>query len=398
VSRSQWDELPGLQPPPGPMPDGSMPLYGNYPPPGAPGGEPPLPMVGWGPEFGAGGAQGPYFRHGGPQPKKRRIGLAAGLLLFGGLAVIVVVAIGLASREGQSPIVAPSPGATAPPPGIPTEDATDDRSGDPTVDPTVDATGGPSPTTTATPPPPSNSMIVTADPFYATGKQRSVSCRERRIALNSQANLRAYYTNLANCLNRAWAPQVRAGRDTFEAPRVVLWTGNVQSPCAGGASVSFYCSMSRTLYLKYDDDLKLWNRSADSASRAFSRMWATYTASHEFGHHLQQLTGILPAAHRLQYDAPDRSAALEVSRRIELQASCLGTVFMGANKTSYGITGLNLTIYRRYVEAQTGDENNGGGPPDHGRRASHQYWTARGFNSLNSASCNTFTASASKVS
>jgi predicted metalloprotease len=36
--------------------------------------------------------------------------------------------------------------------------------------------------------------------------------------------------------------------------------------------------------------------------------------------------------------------------------------------------------------------------PTHGARASHQYWAARGFNSRNSASCNTFTSSASKVS
>jgi predicted metalloprotease len=36
--------------------------------------------------------------------------------------------------------------------------------------------------------------------------------------------------------------------------------------------------------------------------------------------------------------------------------------------------------------------------PIHGARASHQHWAARGFNSRNSASCNTFTASASKVS
>jgi hypothetical protein len=207
-----------------------------------------------------------------------------------------------------------------------------------------------------------------------------------------------YYANLVGCLNRAWVTPVRRAQDTFAAPRVVFWSGTVQSPCAGGSSVSFYCASSRTLYLKYEDDIKLWTRSADTANRAFARMWATYTAGHEFGHHVQQLTGILPAAAQLEYDAPNREARLELSRRIELQASCLGAVFMGANRLPYGITGLDLTVYRRYVEAQTGDENNRGGPRDHGSRSSHQYWTGRGFNTLNSANCNTFTASASKVS
>jgi predicted metalloprotease len=179
---------------------------------------------------------------------------------------------------------------------------------------------------------------------------------------------------------------------------VIFWAGTVQSPCTTSSPTSFYCSANRTLYLKFEDDIKLWNRASDDANRSFSRMWATYTAGHEFGHHLQQLAGILPAAAQLEYDAPDQAARLEVSRRIELQASCLGAAFMGANQASYGITGLDLTIYRRYVEAQTGDENNRGGPRDHGARTSHQYWAAQGFNTVNSANCNTFTASASKVS
>ena len=112
----------------------------------------------------------------------------------------------------------------------------------------------------------------------------------------------------------------------------------------------------------------------------------------------RQFADSLPAARQLQYDAPDLDARLELSRRIELQASCLSAVFAGANQLSYGITGLDLTIYQNYVQAQTGDENNRGGPRDHGARVSHLYWTGRGFTTLDSVSCNTFTASASKVS
>lgn len=383
-----------------------MPLYGNYPPPGAPGGGPPRPVVGWGPEFGPGGQQGPYFAHGGPPPKKRRTGLVVSLLLLGGLAVIVA-AVALGLRSANSPTVAPSREPTLPtgqPTSTPTAGTTTGTTpsvSTPTTSlptagtPTRAATPTPTPTTQ---PPLSTAEIVTKDGFYTSRRQQSVGCREQRVTLTSRENLQAYYTNLANCLNRAWAPLVQAGQDPFVAPKFVFWTGTVQSPCAGGASVSFYCGRSQTIYLKYDDDIKLWNRSADDASRAFSRMWATYTGGHEYGHHLQQITGILPAAQRLRYDAPDRAASLEMSRRIELQASCLAAVFMGTHRSSYGITGLDLTIYRRYVEAQTGDENNNGGPRDHGRRASHKYWAARGFDSPTSGSCNTFTASASKVS
>jgi predicted metalloprotease len=178
----------------------------------------------------------------------------------------------------------------------------------------------------------------------------------------------------------------------------VFWAATSQSPCAAGSAVSFYCPASRTLYLKFDDDITRWNRSAGSVDREFARIWATDTAGREFGHHLQELTGILPAATRLQYDAPNRDARLEVSRRIELQASCLGAILLGANRLSYGITGLDLTVYRRFVEGQAGSENNRGEPRDHGSPANRQYWTARGFATLNTAYCNTFTASADTVS
>jgi predicted metalloprotease len=239
---------------------------------------------------------------------------------------------------------------------------------------------------------------VTADALYATGRQQTVGCREAPVPLSKQSNVKAYYSNLVACLSKAWAPKVAAAKDTFAPPRLVFWTGVVQTPCAAGTTVSFYCGTSETLYLKYTDDIKLWSRSPDAANRAFARMWATYTAGHEYAHHLQQLTGILTAARQLQYDAPDEDARLELSRRLELQASCLSAVFAGANKSSYGITGLDLTIYRNYVQAQTGDENNRGGPRDHGARASHLYWTGRGFTTLDSVSCNTFTATAGKVS
>jgi uncharacterized protein len=373
VSNHDWSEPPGPHPPPGPLPDGSIPLYGSRPLPGMPGGEPALPRVGWGPEIGGEHT----FQHGGPQPRRRSTGLAISLLLLGGIAVAVVIAA-LALREDSFTTVAPVPGA-----GLAGPSASQTPSAG-TVDDGAASQDG--------------MKVVTSDAFYASGAQGSVGCREPRAALSSPAAVRGYYANLIGCLNRAWAGKVQRAEHTYTAPRVLFWSGQVQSPCAGSSAVSFYCATSQTLYLKIEDDIKLWNRASDPGNRAFARMWATYTAGHEFAHHLQQLTGILAAAHQLEYDAPDRDTRLELSRRVELQASCLGTAFMGANKISYGITGLDLTIYRRYVEAQTGDENNRGGPRDHGARASHQYWAARGFNTSNSAYCNTFTASASKVS
>ncbi|MFG1813610.1 hypothetical protein ACGFIF_07605 [Kribbella sp. NPDC049174] len=77
--------LPEDQPPAGALPDGSMPVYANHPLPGMPGGDPPTPALGWGPEFGA----GQDFRHGGSP--HRRAGLALGLLVICALAAAIVI-------------------------------------------------------------------------------------------------------------------------------------------------------------------------------------------------------------------------------------------------------------------------------------------------------------------
>jgi hypothetical protein len=71
---------------------------------------------------------------------------------------------------------------------------------------------------------------------------------------------------------------------------------------------------------------------------------------------------------------------------------------LGANRISYGITGLDLTVYRRDVEGQAGNSNDHREPRDHGSPANLQYWTARGFATLDPAYCNTLTASAARVS
>jgi hypothetical protein len=82
---------------------------------------------------------------------------------------------------------------------------------------------------------------------------------------------------------------------------------------------------------------------------------------------------------------------------MELQASCLGDVFLGANRGSYGLNG-QLYAQWLYIVNYSGDENARGGPRDHGSRASHGFWARRGFAARNPASCNTFVAPANKVS
>jgi uncharacterized protein len=215
-------------------------------------------------------------------------------------------------------------------------------------------------------------------------------CKENRARPSNTAGANANYAHLKVCLARAWAAQVRRSGATFRQPTVVSFTGTVQSPCGGTMSDTgppFYCSANETIYMNLREDIGNYTR----YEKVWARMWMLHQFAHEYGHHIQHLTGILAANHDMRYDAPTRSAMLEMSRRLELQASCFSDVFIGANRRTYPITGQSLNRWRWLIGNVTDNGN------DHGDAPNHKYWATRGFNSRNPGACNTFTVPSARV-
>jgi uncharacterized protein len=314
-----------------------------------------------------------------------------------GLFIVGIVVLGgvvwAANSGGDGPVTRPVPTypvkptqPTGSPPSVPTVPTV------PTVQPTVPR---PSPTQT-TPPPPSASDIVTKNRIYVTGVQRSVGCREPSLRPSNGRNASNYWALVKQCLDSAWPRHVRAAGYEFRAPRTIYWAGDsVDSPCGGGfVAVPFYCSGNETLYMKVDVFVKNYNKYPDAENRAYTRMWYSRSVAHEYGHHLQHLTGILEAAHDLRYQAPNREARLEMSRRIELQANCLAGVFLGANRRSYPISGTELRMWNQYV-VTAGDPP--GYPRDHGSGRSNQRFMGYAFKTMNPGHCATFRAPSAHV-
>lgn len=75
------------------------------------------------------------------------------------------------------------------------------------------------------------------------------------------------------------------------------------------------------------------------------------------------------------------------SSRLELQASCLGDVFMSANATAYPIAPEYLAPeWERYWRIISIDTL-------HGTEDNQRYWTHRGFDQRSPRACNTWKAS-----
>ncbi len=249
----------------------------------------------------------------------------------------------------------------------------------PTEQPTEEPTSS---TSTSTPPDgPSDATIVGKNALYKVGQMRTVNCKEPRVRPTTARNAAAYWAAIKPCLDKSWAPLVAKAGYTFRAPKMLYWSGtSVNNPCGSGpVQVPFYCSANHMMYMKVDVFVKTYNEYPDSESKAYARMWYSRSIAHEYGHSVQYMTGILQAASKIRYEQPDSEGQMRMTRRMELQANCFAGVFLAANKRSYPINGLMLSVWKKWV-VTAGDKPEQG---DHGSVASQARFMGKSFNTAN---------------
>jgi hypothetical protein len=252
----------------------------------------------------------------------------------------------------------------------------------------------PSPTTPAEPSTPVRPRAVyrLADhPFLLKSVSiPPVTCRLPPFGVSDE-RLAAYYTAGVECLNEAWGPLLAETNLPFEKPALDASPELKDGPCGAAPesdhAVAYYCGRNRTIYMP---TARLRDNGGGDAP-------ATHlaTLAHEYGHHVQALTGLLRAADLKITDAGEKTpAGLEMSRRIELQANCFAGMFLtsaaGKGSVSTSLARQAQEDFRYAVEEKP--ENNA-----HGSATNQSYWAASGFKSNSTTACNTFAAPASQV-
>jgi predicted metalloprotease len=111
----------------------------------------------------------------------------------------------------------------------------------------------------------------------------------------------------------------------YEPPTLVMFSGATSSSCgfAQSAMGPFYCPMDRKVYLdtSFFQDLERRFRACDAGSKSCQFSQA-YVITHEVGHHVQNLLGILPRVQQMQRGMMDQIEANQLQVRVELQADC----------------------------------------------------------------------------
>ena len=126
--------------------------------------------------------------------------------------------------------------------------------------------------------------------------------------------------------NLTWKKQFTDG--SFREPKIVFYAGGGQSGCGAAQSAMgpFYCPADEGIYLDtsfYDELSQRFGASGDFAQ--------AYVIAHEYGHHIQKLTGVADQVQAGQQRA-SRTQGNQLQVAMELQADCYAGVWAALNK------------------------------------------------------------------
>lgn len=190
-----------------------------------------------------------------------------------------------------------------------------------------------------------------------------------------------------------WGEVFAQNNLTYEPPQVVLFTDQVNSGCgvASADTGPFYCPNDQKVYIDlsfYDQLRRQFGAPGDFAQ--------AYVLAHEIGHHVQNVTGVLPEFNRARASM-SQDQANQYSIRVELQADCYAGIW--ANYAGQQ----NLLEQGDAEEAinaanQIGDDTlqkrmQGFAVPktfNHGTSAQRKEWFQRGFSTGDVGQCDTF--------
>ncbi|WP_305082774.1 neutral zinc metallopeptidase [Nocardia spumae] len=372
-----YGPLPGYGPPPGYPPPGPRQPYGApLPPPGAyprgPHGIPPLPPPGY------------YAR---PYPPPRSGGGGAGVVFA--IALVFVLIGGLVAfattggrNHASSSYATSTPSFTYTTPTWPTTTAyaTTTRSYARTTSAAPTTPAGPQPVAAT-----SNNPL-----FRGDNGLDNHACDYPGWAPNVVAAQQFFQAGVA-CLDRMWRDLLAVQNLPFSSPGLSVTDGApAASPCGGSPTnpVAFYCSANKTIYMPLQS---IFTNEDPGDPIIFLTILA-----HEYGHHVQALTGIMAKQNQDARAVGSSSAAgLEMSRRLELEAQCFGGMFIGSS-TAAG------TVSAEQAGRALDDNYHRGDQPgdmrDHGTEAHNGGWLESGYHSNRAPKCNTWLASSADVS
>ncbi len=225
-------------------------------------------------------------------------------------------------------------------------------------------------------------------PDGPVGSQAAAECQTGADA-NERQDCRIVGT--VNSLQEYWTDAFSAANQQYTAATTVLFTDAVNTGCGGASSAvgPFYCPNDQRVYI----DLGFFNQLESQFGAEGGPFAEMYVLAHEYGHHVQNLLGLL---------GQSQAGAEGTAVRTELQADCFAGVW-AANAVDTGfLDPITRDQVNQALDAASviGDDRiqqqtQGQVNPEtwtHGSSEQRQRWFTIGLESGSANDCNTFEA------
>jgi hypothetical protein len=196
--------------------------------------------------------------------------------------------------------------------------------------------------------------------------------------------------------DEVWSEIFVANDLTYREPTLVLFRDETTSECGGANSQvgPHYCPNDETIYLDetfFDVLTRQFGAQGGDVAEA-------YVISHEVGHHVQKVLGIMGEVQRRQQGAGSQEEGNQWSVLLELQADCLAGVWgheadRARSLLEHGDVEEALGAASAIGDDRLQRESGGYVRPDsftHGSSAERVRWFRRGFETGDVEACDTF--------